>query len=39
VSTQYRCVVKSNGEQKDYIAVINAALAERAKPASTSSKK
>jgi hypothetical protein len=31
VSNQYRCVVKSPGEPKDYIAVINDALAERAK--------
>ena len=33
VSQQYRCVVRSPGEQKDYIAVINEALAERAKQA------
>jgi len=33
VSQQYRCVVRSPGEQKDSIAVINEALAERAKQA------
>jgi hypothetical protein len=39
VSNQYRCVVRTPGEQKDYIAVINEALAERAKQTSTNSKK
>jgi hypothetical protein len=38
VGNQYHCVVKSSGEQKDYIAVINEALAERVK-ATTNSKK
>ena len=39
VSNQYRCVVKTPGEQKDYITVINEALAERAKPTPAGSKK
>ena len=39
VGKQYHCVVKSSGEQKDYIAVINEALAERAKPAQAGAKK
>ena len=37
-SNQHHCVVKTSGEQKDYIAVINEALAERAKPAAGSRK-
>jgi len=32
-SSQYTCVVKSPGDVKDYMSVINAALAERAKQA------
>lgn len=38
-SHQYNCVMKSPSNQKDYIAVINDALAERAKQTSASSKK
>jgi hypothetical protein len=38
VSHEYRCVVKSPSEQKDYISVINEALAERAKQTSTRGK-
>lgn len=39
VGSQYHCVVKSSGEQKDYITVINEALAERVKQTPTGSKK
>jgi hypothetical protein len=37
-SSQYTCVVKSPGDVKDYMSVINAALAERAKQASSKKK-
>jgi DNA-binding NtrC family response regulator len=39
VGTQYHCVVKKPGEQKDYIAVINDALAERTKSTLANNKK
>lgn len=35
---QYNCVIKSPGDQKDYMAVINEALAQRTKPSSPESK-
>ena len=38
-SHQYNCVMKSPGDQKDYIAVINEALAQRAKQAPAGGKK
>jgi DNA-binding NtrC family response regulator len=38
-SHQYNCVMKAPSEQKDYMAVINEALAERAKQASAAAKK
>ena len=37
-SKQYECVVKSPGQQKDYLAVVNEALALRAKQAPASTK-
>ena len=39
VSHEYRCVVTSPGEPKDYLAVINEALAERAKQSPADHKK
>ena len=39
VSHEYRCVVTSPGEPKDYLAVINEALAERAKQTPADHKK
>lgn len=37
-SQQYACVVKAPGDQKDYLSVINEAMAERAKHASPKAK-
>ena len=38
-SHEYPCVIKSPSQQKDYLAVVNAALAQRAKEASAAKKK